>query len=99
MPRMNRRSQPDLFGHEPPQGDLFGEPVPEVYVPKPEHVRNRLNRLLGQARAAERMPWENVIVKLYQSVFDQLSAHLPEEEGRQYVLAFEREIERLRAAG
>jgi hypothetical protein len=61
-------------------------------------VRNRLERLIGQAREAEQMPWENVMVKLYEKIFPELAATLPEEEGQNYVRQFEQELQRLKAA-
>jgi hypothetical protein len=79
-----------------PQGDLFPA-APAAYKPKIEHVRNRLNALLVEARAAAVMPWSEAVVDLYRGVFRQLTPHLPEEEAVQYRHDFETELLRLGA--
>jgi hypothetical protein len=40
-------------------------PAPNAYVPKQEHVRNRLKRIYDALCSAETWPWEPVIVRLY----------------------------------
>lgn len=90
--------QADLFGT--PQPDLFaahGAPLPEI-GPSPDRARQRLLRIVGEARAAETMPWTRSKEKLYRAIVPQLALNLPADEGEQLVLAFEREIERLMAA-
>ncbi len=83
-----KESQPDLFG---------GEPVP-VYRPDPDKVRSRLYKILSEARAADRMPWEPARLSLYRTIFPQMTGWLPEEEARQLCFAFEAELQRLEAA-
>ncbi len=39
--------------------------APKVYVPKQEHVLNRLASIYAKLREAETWPWEPVIVRLY----------------------------------
>ncbi len=98
---MSRSNQPDLFGHENPQGDLFGgaSAKPQVYVPNPQNVRNRLEDLIGQIREAETMPWDATQRNLYSTiVIPYLVKLLSIEEGEQYRLQFEQEWERLMAA-
>lgn len=93
-----RRGQPDLFGPEP-QGDLFGsDPAPAAYRPDPDRVRRRLARILGEARAAEKMPWEPTQLSLYRIIVPQMSLWLPDEEAAQWRLDFERELSRLQQA-
>jgi hypothetical protein len=98
-----RSSQPDLFGDHAAQHDLFGPPeptTPAVYVPKIEHVRNRLNAIMEQARAARTMPWESPQRKLYHDiVIPYLTQLLPDPgEAREYAEAFEKEYTRLMEA-
>ena len=65
--KSQKRVSPDQttsFGG-PPQAELFGAPAKLAYVPDPRHVRNRLADLLGKLKAAERWPWEPVIVRLH----------------------------------
>ncbi|MCK1334918.1 hypothetical protein IVB38_02405 [Bradyrhizobium sp. 38] len=90
--------QPDLFqNHE--QTDLFGEdsPTPE-YRPDPDSVRTELYRILTEARAAQKLPWEPKKVVLYRTIFPQMTNWLPDEEGAQLRFEFESEIRRLEAA-
>ena len=94
---MARNSQATLFAVED-QPDMFGmEPAP-VYRPNPDKVRSRLHKLLAEARAARRIPWEPTTLSLYRSIFPQMASFLPEEEGAQLRLAFETELARLEAA-
>ena len=52
---MARSGQGDLFLAEA-QPDLFGDAAPPAYRPDPERVRARLHKILGEARAARRLP-------------------------------------------
>lgn len=78
------------------QADLFPA-APVRYRPDPQHVRNRLDALLTEARAARTLPWSEAVVGLYRGVFRQLPLHLQEAEGAQYRMAFEAELKRLGA--
>ena len=45
---------------------LFDDlPAPNVYVPKQEHVINRLRSIHAKLSEAQTWPWEPVIVELY----------------------------------
>jgi hypothetical protein len=96
--------QPDLFGHGPAQGSLFGDAPDRLqrpvrrYLPDPEKVRRRLLTLLGKARAAETMPWSERDAEMWQIVFPNMANWLPEEEAQQLRFEFAREMERLRRA-
>jgi hypothetical protein len=80
------------------QTDLFGaDPVP-AYRPDPEKVRARLHKILAEARAAQKLPWEPTRVSLYRTIFPQMTRWLPEDEGTQLRFEFETEIARLEAA-
>ncbi|HEX3709406.1 MAG TPA: hypothetical protein VHV56_05915 [Pseudolabrys sp.] len=85
--------------HEPEmQTDLFGaDPVP-AYRPDPEKVRSRLHKILAEAKAAKKLPWEPTTVSLYRTIFPQMTNWLPEDEGAQLRFQFEEELARLEAA-
>jgi hypothetical protein len=90
--------QADLFqsdGHS----DLFGEDTPtSEYRADPDSVRAELYKILAQARAAQKLPWEPKTVLLYRAIFPQMTNWLPDEEGAQLRFEFETEIKRLEAA-
>lgn len=89
--------QSDLFGEEA-QPDLFGaEPAP-AYRPDPDKVRRRLEKILAEARAAQKLPWEPTTVSLYRTIFPQMTNWLPDEEAAQLRFEFETELARLEAA-
>ena len=89
--------QPNRFGDDG-QDDLFGaEPAP-AYRPDPDKVRRRLEKILAEARAAQKLPWEPTTVSLYRTIFPQMTNWLPEEEGAQLRFEFETELARLEAA-
>lgn len=90
--------QPDLFPADE-QSDVFGEgiPTPE-YRADPDSVRAELHKILAEARAAKRLPWEPRTVLLYRTIFPQMTNWLPDEEGAQLRFEFETEIRRLEAA-
>jgi len=89
--------QPD--DNEPEmQTDLFGaDPVP-AYRPDPEKVRSRLHKILAEARAARKLPWEPTTVSLYRTIFPQMTNWLPDEEAAQLRFEFDTELARLEAA-
>ena len=90
-------SQPDLFQDDEPS-NLFGaEPVPP-YRPDPEKVRSRLHKILAEARAAQKFPWDADKVLVYRTIFPHMAGWLPEDEGAQLRFEFETEIARLEAA-
>ncbi len=94
---MARTEDPELFEPEM-QTDLFGaDPVP-AYRPDPEKVRSRLHKILAEAKAAQKLPWEPTTVSLYRTIFPQMTHWLPDDEGAQLRFEFETEIARLQAA-
>lgn len=97
---MTKQSQPDLFGFADPQGDLFASEQPETKEWKPnlDKVRRRLDRILSEARSANSMPWDWYQLNLFETVFPQMARILPYHEAQQYILEFQREIDRLNAA-
>lgn len=94
---MTSRNQLDLFGADEPE--LFDENAPTVYYHgDPDRVRARLHRLIAEARAAEKMPWDQDSVRLYRKIVPQMALWLPEEEAAQLTFEFETELERLKAS-
>ena len=81
------------------ESDLFDEdaPTPE-YRADPDEVRTELYRILGEIRAAQKLPWEPRRASLYRTVFPQMTLWLPEDEGAQLRFEFEAELARLEAA-
>jgi hypothetical protein len=94
---MVRDGQGDLFRADE-QPDLFGDSSLPAYRPDPEKVRSRLYKILAEARAAHRLPWEPTRVSLYRTIFPQMTLFLPEDEGARLRFEFETELERLEAA-
>jgi len=92
--------RPELFDEEDgeAQPDLFGAEPVSVYRPDPDKVRRRLGKILAEARAARKLPWEPTTVSLYRTIFPQMTNWLPEEEGAQLRFEFETELARLEAA-
>lgn len=97
--------EPDLFGHSPVQGSLFGpgenrmQPPRRQTVPDPEDIRRQLRLLIETARAADAMPWPDRDVRMWQTVFPNMAKWLPNDEAEQLNLAFGREMERLQKVG
>ncbi|HML12122.1 MAG TPA: hypothetical protein VK456_02375 [Xanthobacteraceae bacterium] len=90
--------QGDLFGNDG-QADLFGEDAPTpVYRADPDEVRRELYKILAVARAARTMPWDAGRVRLYRTIFPQMTNWLPADEGEQLRFEFETELARLEAA-
>lgn len=95
---MARPTQQDLFGNDS-EPELFeaGE-APPAYRPNLDEVRARLNRILAEVRAAERLPWDADKALLYRTLFPHMAGWLPEEEGAQLRFEFDTEMARLKAA-
>jgi hypothetical protein len=89
--------QGDLFGQDE-QSELFDDQPTPVYRADPDEVRVHLLRILAEARAAQKMPWEPRRVSLYRTIFPQMTNWLPDEEGAQLRFEFEVELARLEAA-
>jgi hypothetical protein len=94
---MARGGQGDLLRAEE-QPDLFGDSRPPPYRPDPDKVRARLYKILGEARAAHRLPWEPTRTSLYRTIFPQMTLWLPDDEAAQLRFEFEVELVRLEAA-
>jgi hypothetical protein len=94
---MTRIDRSDVFATET-QPDLFGAGPAPAYRPDLDKVRSRLQKILAEARSAQKFPWEPTIVSLYRTIFPQMTNWLPEDEAAQLRFAFEIEIARLEAA-
>ena len=94
MPRADQSEFPETEL----QADLFGAEASPAYRPNPDKVRARLHKILAEARAAKRIPWEPARLSLYRTIVPQMTLWLPEEEGAQLRFEFEAELERLKAA-
>ncbi|MGB6536015.1 MAG: hypothetical protein WBF58_08645 [Xanthobacteraceae bacterium] len=95
---MARPPQPDLFEAEP-QAELFGpDAAPLAYRPDPDDVRMRLHRILAEARAAEKLPWDADKLLVYRTIFPQMAGWLSEDEAAQLRFEFDTEMARLKAA-
>ncbi|MEP7241792.1 MAG: hypothetical protein ABI697_12975, partial [Devosia sp.] len=74
------KAQLDMFAEG--EAELFpGAPV--SVGPDPDRIRRRLARIMGEARAASVMPWDDNQRRLYEQVVPQMSLVLPEPEGAQ----------------
>ena len=95
---MARETQQDLFGADS-QPELFApDAAPPAYRPNLDEVRARLNKILAEARAAEKLPWEPDKVLLYRTIFPHMAGWLPEDEAAQLRFEFDTEMSRLKAA-
>ena len=95
---MARSHQQDLFEAEA-QSELFQpEAAPPVYRPDLDQVRARLHKILAEARAAEKLPWDRDKLLVYRTIFPQMTGWLPEEEAAQLRFEFDTELARLKAA-
>lgn len=88
-------AQKELFPS--PQGDLFGGVSEEAaYIPKPEHITNRLAEMLGALRGAQAWPWDEVRIALNREhVWPHLLRLLPETEAAEWKARLEAEATRL----
>jgi hypothetical protein len=94
---MTSSRQGDLFGNDE-QDDLFEDQPTPVYRADPDQVRADLYKILAEARAAQKMPWDSARVSVYRTIFPQMTNWLPDEEGAQLRFEFETELARLQAA-
>jgi hypothetical protein len=93
-----RPTQQDLFETDA-QAELFdADAAPPAYRPDPDKVRARLHKILAEARAAEKLPWDRDKLLVYRTIFPQMAGWLPEEEAAQLRFEFDTELARLKAA-
>lgn len=95
---MARPTQQDLFKSDP-QVELFdAEAAPPAYRPDLDEVRARLHKILAEARAAKKLPWDSDRVLVYRTIFPHMAGWLPDDEGAQLRFEFDAELARLEAA-
>lgn len=89
----------DLFGHVPQHGELFAEPMAITPPLKhtPETIRAKMMEILGEARAAETMPWTPRLLRSHTAMFPYMAEWLEEQEGKLLLLDFKAEMDRLHA--
>ena len=91
-------SQQDFF-QSAPQNDLFaGEKRQENNAADPQRVRERLHRIIAEARAADTLPWDTKKLGYYRIVVPQMSLWLPADEASQLRFEFTEEVKRLELA-
>jgi len=93
-------SDPDLFGNELPQADLFADqpPQPRKVMDFQTEARKRLQKLLAEAKAAEKSPWSEKELQKLQILFPQMAEWLPGDEANQLCFEFAQEVARLKDA-
>ncbi len=95
---MTRETQQDLFGTDS-QAELFeADAALPAYRPNPDEVRARLHKILAEARAAEKLPWDTDKALVYRAIFPRMAGWLPEDEAAQLRFEFDTEMARLKAA-
>lgn len=89
----------DLFGHVPQSGDLFREPMrlTQPVEHTPVTIRTKMLAILGEARAAQTMPWTPRVIRSHTAMFPYMAEWLDEQEGKQLLLDFKAEMDRLEA--
>jgi hypothetical protein len=83
------------------QADLFESLAPQPQAsaaPDVPAIRERLTRMVEEARRAAEMPWDARTVRSYEAAFPHLAAWLPAEEGEALCGAFRREMARLKGS-
>jgi hypothetical protein len=95
---MARSTQHDLFETDSQAESFEPDAAPPVYRPDPDEVRARLHRILAEARAAEKLPWDRDKLLVYRTIFPQMTGWLPEDEAAQLRFEFDTELARLKAA-
>lgn len=108
---MARPIQPDLFADMEPQQAMGSAPASAgaqgltpseaplpPYRPDLDDVRRRLDRILGEARAAKTLPWNEDRLAVYRAIVPHMTGWLPAEEGNHLRSEFEAELARLQAA-
>ena len=78
-----------------PQTDLFGSKSPESYQPNQHKVCARLQKILGEERPRETLPWDRSRLSLYRTIFPQMTQVFAGKRSRPSATEFQAEIDRL----
>lgn len=91
--------QDDLFGHVPQKGEPFREQIPAAPPVQhtPETIRALMHDILGEARAAEIIPWTPRKLRSHTAMFPYMAEWLKGGEGDRLLHEFKAEMDRLRA--
>ena len=75
----------------------LGDTAPsKSYEPDPDEIRQELNEILAEARAAtDDSPWDERMFKYHKVVFPQMANWLPADERDQLRFEFAQEVERI----
>ena len=89
----------DMFGHVPQRDELFGyrDALHSSYQHTPATIREKMLEILGVARAANSMPWTPRVFRSNTAMFPYMAEWLDEQEGKQLLLDFKAEMDRLDA--
>lgn len=79
----------------PNQLELFGPAPAPKQTPDPADVRRTLQKVLDQLRSAETMPFAPPQVRIWKTIFPQMSNWLEPEEAQELCRQFDAEIARL----
>jgi hypothetical protein len=94
----HKMTQHDFF-QAPKQVDLFAsEKCQESYAADPQRVRERLHRIIAEAKAADVLPCDKQKLGYYRTVVPQMSLWLPADEASQLRFQFAEEVKRLELA-
>lgn len=93
-------SDPDLFGNNLAQADLFANqpPQPRKVMDFEAEARRRLVAALHHAREAPAKPWPKREMSMWEILFPQMAGWLPDDERDQLCFEFAQEMERLKNA-
>lgn len=86
----------DIFGLAPRQHDLFGTPQPAFdTIMDVEDIRAELAEALDLLRGSDTLPWTGKREIEVRTMFPEMAARLPGDEGEALVAAFHTEMRRL----
>jgi len=93
-------NDPDFFENDAGQADLFADqpPQPRKVMDFQAEARKRLNKLLAEAKAADKSPWSEKELQKLQILFPQMAEWLPDDEADQLCFEFSQQVERLKDA-
>ena len=77
------------------QLELFGPESSPDYRPTPDKVRAELQAILAELRAFRSWPWKPEQVRIWSTIFPQMTCWLPDDEAASLRAAFDTEAARL----